>query len=87
MKEVTEKVKGEFKKNGMERWEDVKAYQSDDGEIRVIAHNRMHSDYEPGEYAVWKYLPDDNLSALNYPVYSLTKDKADQMIRDGWTVL
>lgn len=84
MQDITEEVKVLFKHHGMERWTDIQGIKNDNGEMYVIARNTYHCGYAHGDWAVWAYLPDSDLTKLNYPRYNVTEQEAHELAERGY---
>lgn len=85
---ITEIVRDEFKKKGMENYDLIKAVKDENGDMRALAREVYQSEadtmYANGSYVVFKYLPEGKYGVLNYARYDLTREKAEQLLEYGF---
>lgn len=85
---ITDVVRGEFKKKGMGNYRLIKAVKDENGDMRAMAREVYESEvdkmYANGSYVVFKYLPESKYSVLNYARYDLILEKAEQLLEFGF---
>jgi hypothetical protein len=86
MKDITEEVKPLFKSYAMSCYDEVKAIEDDYGEKRVMCRSVKENPYGHGQYNVFEYHPESDLSPLNPGQFELTKDEAEELLWHGLEV-
>lgn len=86
--DITDVVRGEFKKTGMGNYDLIRAVKDENGDMRALAREVRESEantvYANGTCAVFKYLPESKYGALNCARYDLPREKAEQLLEYGF---